>query len=348
MEATLLANGDPTQSRIQLAFLRDMGQEEILQTDTGQEAWAWVYEKTIALILSSWQLKEGMSGLDLLKLVRADSRHFGIPFVIVADSLSKQQVLQAGREGVTEVLVRPFTRETFFRKVEGAMRVEAAAQKTDAKQLMSAGQALMKQGEYDQALHQFERVLQVYENAEVYYNLGYIRTAQGRFEEAVMAFRKATLVDKSFADAYKMMGEVYEKLGAMSESRECLQKAAEIYLEKNKDEKAEETFLKILEINPDTPNVFNSLGIVYRRQKRYEDSIKIYQRAVKVNPQDERILYNMARSYLGLRDTAAACEVLRKAIELDPDFVEAENLLNSILSGQAALEQTTVMGQTMY
>ena len=325
-----------------------MGQEDILQTDTGQQAWAWVYEKNIDLIVSAWELKESMSGLDLLKLVRADSRHYAIPFVIIANSLSKKQVLQAGREGVTEVLVRPFTRETFFRKVEAAMRVEAAAKQTDAKKLIADGQGLMQKGEYDQALHQFERVLQVYESAEVYYNLGYIRTAQGRFEEAVMAFRKATLVDQSFADAFKMMGEVYQKLGATSESKECLQKAAEIYLEKNKDEEAEEAFLKILEINPDTPNVFNSLGIVYRRQKRYADSINLYQRAIKVNPTDERILYNMARSYLGLRDTVSASDILQRALELDPDFVEAENLLNSIQCGQATLEQTTVMEGTMH
>ena len=348
MVATLLVNGDPVQCRIQLAFLRDMGLDEVLQTASGQEAWAWVYEKPVKLIVSAWQLQESMNGLDLLKLVRADSSHYGIPFVIVADSLSKQQVLQAGREGVTEVVVRPFTREAFFKKVDGAMRVEAAAQKTDAKKLMSDGKVLMKKGEYDEALHQFERVLQVYENAEVYYNLGYIRTAQGRFEEAVMAFRKATLVDQSFADAYKMMGEVYEKLGATSESKECLQKAAEIYLEKNKDKEAEDTYLKILEINPDTPNVFNSLGIVYRRQKRYKDSIEVYKRAIKVNPEDERILYNMARSYLGMRDTAAATEVLQKALELDPDFVEAENLFNSIQSGQSSLGQTAIMGKTMF
>jgi tetratricopeptide (TPR) repeat protein len=108
----------------------------------------------------------------------------------------------------------------------------------------------MRKGRYEEALTQFKTLLELFESAEVYYNLGYIKTAQGRYEEALIAFRRATQINSAFAKAYQKMGEVYAKMGRKDEAQSCLERAAEIYLEKQMDDSAESALLEALKINP--------------------------------------------------------------------------------------------------
>jgi tetratricopeptide (TPR) repeat protein len=165
--------------------------------------------------------------------------------------------------------------------------------------------------------------------------MGYINTAQGNYEEAILCFRKATQINNAFAKAYRKLGEVYIQLGRTKEAEINLQKAADIYMDKNMDKNAEQILLQVAEINPNTINVYNSLGILYRRQNKYDTALIQYQKALKVDPQDEHIYYNLSRVYLLMKKFSQATEALKKALNIDPDFTEAQDLLKSIEVGQA-------------
>ena len=43
-----------------------------------------------------------------------------------------------------------------------------------------------------------------------------------------------------------------------------MQRAGEIYMEKNMSKEAEIAFQEVLKLNPNTTNIYNSLGILYR------------------------------------------------------------------------------------
>ena len=246
---------------------------------------------------------------------------------------TRQGVLDAAAAGVSGIIVMPFTRDAFQQKILNIMGGDKDPKLEKSKKVMDLGLKNMKAGQYQEALNHFKRVITITENAEVYYNIGYIKTAQGKYEEAIAAFKKATELDKTFAQAYQMMGETFLKMGRKEEARDCFNKAADIYLEKQFDQKAEEAFLRVLEVNPNTPNVYNSLGIVYRRQGKFEESVKMYLKALKVNPFDEHIYYNLARGYLGYRQIPEAAQALKKAVHINPDFTEAANLLKSLKMG---------------
>ena len=49
-------------------------------------------------------------------------------------------------------------------------------------------------------------------------------------------------------------------------------------------DKAEGIFNELLTLNPNTLNVYNSLGIIYRRQNRLDEAVKLYQKAIKISP----------------------------------------------------------------
>jgi len=330
----LLVDSDSTLRKAEAALIKEMGFPNILQAAAGAEAWSMFKHFQADLVISAWDLPE-MSGLVLLKVIRADTASARTPVILMVDEVTRKQVLEAGEAGVSGMILRPFTKETFVKKVEETLETEEDAETIEAKAAYDQGLELMTAGRFEEALAQFKRILTLYESAEIYYNLGYIKTAQGLYEEALLAFRRATQINSAFAQAYQKMAEVYLKLGRQDEAQRCLEKAAEIYMDKNMDENAEAVFMEAIKINPNTMNVYNSLGILYRRQGRYEDSVRQYKKALRVNPDDEHIHYNLARALLAVKDFDGAAQVLRQALQINYDFGEARELLRSIELGQS-------------
>lgn len=325
----LLAENAKQMLKSQLAVLRDLGYKRVITARTGTEALDILKAKPVDLVLSSWSMPE-MTGIALLKVTRFDASLRELPFVLMAGSVTKGQVIEAGEAGVTDIVCLPLSPPTLRGKLKRALLSSQDPQHVEAEEHYQSGLKLMEKGRYDEALESFKRVLGVYENAEVYYNMGYISTARGEYESAIRFFRKATEINHAFARAYQKMGEAYLKLGREKAAQKAYQDAADIYLEKHMDDDAEAALQEVLKINPNTINVFNSLGIIYRRQGRYDKALVQYQKAMKVNPDDENILYNLGRAHYDMEQFEEAAEVLEKALKMNPDFKEAAGLIRNI------------------
>ena len=328
----LLVDQDIVLRKLGQAFLREMGYKDIFQARTGTEAWSTIKNSNVNFVVSAWNLPD-MSGLSLLKIIRADVAISSIPYLLVADEITKSEVIEAGESGVSGIITQPLTPKAFKKKIDQIINQEKDPKAAEFNRWYDRGRELMDEEKFEEALSCFERLLTIYESAEIYYNVGYIKTAQGRYEEAIMAFQRATRIDNSHAFAYHKMGEVYSKLGRNEDANECFQKAADIYLEKSMDKNAEKVLLEAVKINPNTLNVFNSLGILYRRQSKFQEAIRAYRRALKINPQDENIHYNLAKVYLSVDNFQEAVKVLVQAVQLNPGFSEARDLLDSIRLG---------------
>ena len=328
----LLVDQDVNRRRVQNAFLSEMGYEEIFQARGGTEAWSILKNFDANFIIAFWDLPD-MSGISLLKILRADAASSQIPYLLVVEEITKSQVLEAGEAGVSDIITCPLTQAGFKKKVNQVLARQEQPADTQFKARYSRGLDLMKQGRFEEALDEFKAVLSIYESADIYYNVGYIKTAQGKYEEAIMAFQRAAQIDKAHASAYKKMGEAYIKLGRVEEARISLEKAAEIFMEKSMDQDAEKVLLEALKLNPKTLNIFNSLGIIYRRRGDFHEAIKNYKRALNVDPQDENIHYNLARVYISLGHYTEANKVLVRALNLNPGFKEAKDMLQSLKLG---------------
>jgi len=64
---------------------------------------------------------------------------------------------------------------------------------------------------------------------------------------------------------------------------------AAIYFEIGEFEKAKESALKLLEINPQVPHIYRNLGLIYYNLGQLEEAKKYLEAALKINPQDEEI-----------------------------------------------------------
>ena len=117
------------------------------------------------------------------------------------------------------------------------------------------------------------------------------------------------------------------------EAQRAFERAAAIYFDKHMDTDAEFVMNEVLKINPETLNIYNSLGIIYRRTNQHKKAVTMYRKALKVNPLDENIHFNLARAYLETGEASKAMSSLKSCLRINPDQMDAKTLFQSVSNG---------------
>lgn len=326
----LLAGRDLPMRRLMSEVVDDMGHLTVHSTPRGTDAWAVLKARGADFVISQIQLKE-MDGLTFLKIVRADREFAYTPFLLVADLVTREQVVEAGEAGVSEILCRPITPMRIAEKVEELLNPQPDEKAVLAERHYQRGLALMEQGNYQDALEAFSAVLAVHENAEVYYNLGYISVMMEKFEEAIRYFRKATEIDQFHSKAFQKMGECFQALGDDDAAKQYLERALEIIESDLGDEEQRESIInEVRNHKSDTINIFNSLGIILRREGKYDEAVTQYIKALRVHPRDENIHYNLGVCYLEAGRKKESLGALQEALRINQDFQEARELYRRV------------------
>jgi len=86
----------------------------------GASALAKLRDQPYRLIISDLNM-EPMSGLQLLREVRADLRLRSIPFIMVTAERDLDDVAAAKEAGVSDYIVKPFTTDVLRRKLAGVL-----------------------------------------------------------------------------------------------------------------------------------------------------------------------------------------------------------------------------------
>jgi tetratricopeptide (TPR) repeat protein len=274
-----------------------------------------------------------MSGLALLRIVRSSDRFYNMPFFLTHSAYTKGMVVQAGQEGITGLIVRPFNADNIRKKMEALQFAVIDPNQVEDEKTLQDALLLIENGSYGTALGILENLLKKEENAEYYYNIGYIKTAQGNYSDAIQSFRMATTINRLFAKAFEGMGRAYRELGQPEKAEKYMIRAADIYMSKENVEEAEEVLDEIKEINPNTVNIYNSLGVLYRKKGDFKKALFNYKKAIVIHPSRARIHYNIGRLYIEMKDPEAAKSYFLEALKLEPDFEDAREVLEAIELG---------------
>jgi len=113
----LVVDDFATMRRIIKGVLKQLGFSNLIEAEDGEAALKELRKEKIGLIVSDWNMPN-MTGLELLKAVRADDNLKNIPFLMVTAEGQKENVIQAVQAGVSNYIVKPFTPETFNAKLE--------------------------------------------------------------------------------------------------------------------------------------------------------------------------------------------------------------------------------------
>lgn len=101
--------------------LRALGAETIHYASNGMEALQLLGRQRIDLILCDWNMPV-MDGLELLRSMRGDQRLSDIPLVLVTAEIGRDRVEEAVKNGVSDLLVKPYTAKRMEDKILGALR----------------------------------------------------------------------------------------------------------------------------------------------------------------------------------------------------------------------------------
>ncbi|MGM0419180.1 MAG: chemotaxis response regulator CheY [Thermodesulfobacteriota bacterium] len=113
----LIVDDFSTMRRILKNILKQIGFTSISEADDGTTAWEELQKNSFDLIICDWNMPK-MSGIELLKKVRADDTYKDIPFLMVTAEAQKQNVIEAVQAGVSNYVVKPFTAESISEKLE--------------------------------------------------------------------------------------------------------------------------------------------------------------------------------------------------------------------------------------
>ncbi len=116
----LIVDDYKTMLRIIRNLLKQLEFDNVEEATDGTEALAKLRAGNFGLVISDWNM-EPMTGLDLLKEVRADARLKHTPFIMITAESKTENVVAAKQAGVSNYIVKPFNAETLRDKIEKVM-----------------------------------------------------------------------------------------------------------------------------------------------------------------------------------------------------------------------------------
>ena len=147
----------------------------------------------------------------------------------------------------------------------------------------------------------------------LYLDSGWVYLVEKEYDQAIECFKK--LIELGFFDflAYYYLGLAYQLKGEKWMAAASYDSAAVLCVRK---------------INEDSNNPYlhATLGLAYTALRKPEEGLKMAQRALKMEPDNGAILYDVARVYALQEKNKEAIETLGKAINkpLSPSFEEAK------------------------
>jgi len=130
---------------------------------------------------------------------------------------------------------------------------------------------------------------------------------ESKFEEAIEKYKQAIELG-SGQESYLFL--YYFNLGLA-------------YKKVNRIQEAIESFLKCVELNPESFSSYKNLGELYAKNNDYENAKIYFEKAINLSPDDTVVLYNLAITYINTGKSDKAWDILQKVISLDPKFADA-------------------------
>ena len=118
----LIVDDFATMRKIIKKSLSELGYNHIDEASDGSSALSKLHEalrknEAFQLIVSDWGM-EPVSGFDLLQKCRANPQLKDLPFLLITADSDKENIQKAGKAGVSDCIVKPFTPLMLKQKLE--------------------------------------------------------------------------------------------------------------------------------------------------------------------------------------------------------------------------------------
>ena len=105
-----------TMRRIVKNVLKQLGFSNIDEAENGQDGLQKLKSSKYDFVVSDWNMPV-MTGIDMLRAIRADEQLKAIPVLMVTAEAQQKNLVEAVQAGVSNYIVKPFTAETMQEKL---------------------------------------------------------------------------------------------------------------------------------------------------------------------------------------------------------------------------------------
>jgi two-component system chemotaxis response regulator CheY len=113
----LVVDDMTTMRRIVKNILKQLGFANVEEAENGQEALQKLRAERFDFVVSDWNMPV-MTGIDMLRAIRADAQLNAIPVLMVTAEAQQANLVEAIQAGVSNYIVKPFTAETMLDKLQ--------------------------------------------------------------------------------------------------------------------------------------------------------------------------------------------------------------------------------------
>ena len=112
----LVVDDFSTMRRIVRNLLKELGFTNVDEAEDGQVALHKLKTQHFDFIVSDWNMPN-MTGLELLKALRADQQLKHLPFMMITAEAKRENIIEAAMAGASGYIVKPFTAATLEEKL---------------------------------------------------------------------------------------------------------------------------------------------------------------------------------------------------------------------------------------
>lgn len=253
---------------------------------------------------------------------------------------------------------------------EKALRAYQAANQldlTDQESIRGIADAAFGQQDWATALTNYQKVLtslgdeDVDERTDVYFRLGAIKQGQGQDRQAINNYEKALALNGEHRPTLDALVDIYGKANDWKqvaeykrqildsvfdgeERYEILIEIGDLWADREKNaHKAIEAYEEALELKPKDHVLLHKILQAYQAAEEWQKMVDTLDaiRSLEERPDRQaRYLFTQAQIYRDkLEDLDRAVELFNESLDLNPDFLEAFERINKILTAQRNWKQ---------
>jgi len=114
----LVVDDFSTMRRIVRNLLKELGFTNVQEAEDGVDALTKLRnDDTFEFVVSDWNMPN-MTGIDLLRNIRADAKLKHLPVLMVTAEAKRENIIEAAQAGASGYVVKPFTSATLHEKLD--------------------------------------------------------------------------------------------------------------------------------------------------------------------------------------------------------------------------------------
>lgn len=113
----LVVDDFSTMRRIVRNLLKELGFTNVQEAEDGVQALAKLHADEFDFVVSDWNMPN-MTGIELLRAIRADAKLKHLPVLMVTAEAKKENIIEAAQAGASGYVVKPFTAATLDEKLK--------------------------------------------------------------------------------------------------------------------------------------------------------------------------------------------------------------------------------------